>query len=214
MKAYLSQPTKRSVSILLRTLCKADAGLCRLQPHKPGRHASASARSKHQAAKAGGHRQSIKASSQPTHSKQQRHQVAAARRWADVHHAKAAAMLLGFLILTTSTCCGCASHSVHHSGAVSTTQQQSWHCLACHTCRGCSGSAASHSPCHLRHNMLCRPTITGSPLLPLLAQCNCRTSQPYYAAACGARQQGVHGLYRKRWLYLLAHKMLRDADRS
>ena len=208
MKAYLSQPTQRSVSILLKTLCKADAGLCRLQPHKPGRHASASARSKHQAAKAGGHRQSIKASSQPTHSKQQRHQVAAARRWADVHHAKAAAMLLGFVILTTLICCGCASHYVHHSRAVSTTQQQSWHCLAaCHTGRGCSGSAASHSPCHLRHNMLCRPTITGSPLLPLLAQCNC-------TAVCGARSTRGAWPNRGQWLYLLAHKKLRDADRS
>ena len=55
----------------------------RLQPHKPGRHAGASARSKHQATKAGGHRQPIKAASQPMHSKQQRQQAAAAHRQAD-----------------------------------------------------------------------------------------------------------------------------------
>ena len=167
-----------TVSILLNTLCKADAGLCCLQPHKPGRHASASARSKHQAAKAGGHRQSIKASSQPTHSKQQRQQVAASRRWADVHRPEAAAVLMGFVILTLATCCGWASHT---SGAV---RAQPHYTIAELALLGCMSHkqglfrlrCLTLTPAISGTTCSAGPQSTGSLSLPLFAQCSCRES--------------------------------------
>ena len=55
-----------------------------------------------------------------------------------------------------------------------TTLWRCWQWLtACQKSRGCSGSAAPHSPL-LSCLQLCGPTTTRPPLLPLLAHCGCR----------------------------------------
>ena len=124
---------------------------------------------------------------------------------------------MGFVILTSSICCGCASHT---SRAVHTQP----HCTAAELALlGCM----SH-----KQGLVRLRCITLTPAISVTTCCAGPQSQGHHcflslhnAAAgnltailrrClrGQKHKGVHGLYRGRRLYLLAHKMLRDADRS